>query len=113
MSLTDKYKSGRFTEQVDVLDLLINLLREHEEKLDKLIERLENIGLTGELIEKLIVTMKPTPTVYHFFQDGREEYLIHCNTQQDIEALTKLLTEKKVHTIWAEGLQLRVEVIDK
>jgi len=31
-----------FTEKIDVLDLLINILKEHEEKLDKLVERLEN-----------------------------------------------------------------------
>ncbi len=44
---------GRFTEQIDVLDLLINILREHEEKLAKLIKRLEDIGLTSEAIDKL------------------------------------------------------------
>ena len=30
-----------FTEKIDVLDLLINILKEHEEKLDQLITRLE------------------------------------------------------------------------
>jgi len=32
-----------YTEKVDVLDLLINVIKEHEEKLDKLVERLENL----------------------------------------------------------------------
>lgn len=32
-----------FTEKVDVLDLLINVLREHEEKLDTLVERMETV----------------------------------------------------------------------
>lgn len=32
-----------FTEKMDVLDLLINVLSEHEEKLDDLVERLEMI----------------------------------------------------------------------
>lgn len=32
-----------FTEKVDVLDLIINTLQEHEQKLDKLITRLEAI----------------------------------------------------------------------
>lgn len=32
-----------FTEKIDVLDLLINILREHEEKLDTLVERMENL----------------------------------------------------------------------
>lgn len=32
-----------YTEKVDVLDLLINILREHEEKLDELVERLEHV----------------------------------------------------------------------
>lgn len=33
--------SMSYTEKIDVLDLLINILREHEEKLDELIARLE------------------------------------------------------------------------
>jgi len=32
-----------FTEKIDVLDLLINIIKEHEEKLDELIRRLENL----------------------------------------------------------------------
>ena len=32
-----------FTEKVDVLDLLINILREHEEKLDRLVGRRERM----------------------------------------------------------------------
>jgi len=32
-----------FTEKVDVLDLLINILREHEVKLDELVARLEAV----------------------------------------------------------------------
>jgi len=32
-----------FTEKMDVLDLLINILREHEEKLDELVTRLEAV----------------------------------------------------------------------
>lgn len=35
-----------FTEKIDVLDLLINILREHEEKLDTLVERLEIVSHT-------------------------------------------------------------------
>jgi len=30
-----------FTEKIDVLDMLINILREHEEKLDELVARIE------------------------------------------------------------------------
>jgi len=30
-----------YTQKIDVLDLLINILREHEAKLDKLVSRLE------------------------------------------------------------------------
>ena len=30
-----------FTEKIDVLDLIINVVKEHEEKLDELVERLE------------------------------------------------------------------------
>ena len=32
-----------FTEKVDVLDLLITILREHEEKLDTLVRRMETM----------------------------------------------------------------------
>ena len=32
-----------FTEKIDVLDLIINVIKEHEEKLDELVERLELI----------------------------------------------------------------------
>lgn len=32
-----------FTEKIDVLDLLINIIKEHEEKLDEIISRLENL----------------------------------------------------------------------
>ena len=32
-----------YTEKIDVLDLLINVLREHEEKLDELVERRDQI----------------------------------------------------------------------
>jgi len=41
-------QSGKmsFTEKIDVLDLLINILREHEEKLDSLVERLEIVSQT-------------------------------------------------------------------
>lgn len=30
-----------FTEKIDVLDLLINIIKKHEEKLDQLVERIE------------------------------------------------------------------------
>jgi len=30
-----------YTEKIDVLDLLVNILKEHEEKLDTLVTRLE------------------------------------------------------------------------
>ena len=32
-----------YTEKIDVLDLIINVVKEHEEKLDQLVERLEVI----------------------------------------------------------------------
>ncbi|MCW4049122.1 MAG: hypothetical protein NWE89_05230 [Candidatus Bathyarchaeota archaeon] len=34
-----------FTEKVDVLDLIINILQEHEQKLDELVTRLEALVL--------------------------------------------------------------------
>ena len=33
-----------FTEKIDVLELLISILAEHEKKLDALVERLEKIS---------------------------------------------------------------------
>jgi uncharacterized coiled-coil protein SlyX len=46
-----------FTEKVDVLDLLINVLREHEENLDRLVARMEALcsrcpALKGEALEE-------------------------------------------------------------
>ena len=32
-----------FTEKIDVLDILINILQEHERKLDELVSRLEGV----------------------------------------------------------------------
>lgn len=32
-----------YTEKIDVLDMIINILREHEETLDALVERLEAV----------------------------------------------------------------------
>ncbi len=32
-----------FTKKIDVLDILINILSKHEEKIDKLVTRLEEI----------------------------------------------------------------------
>lgn len=32
-----------FTEKIDVLDLLVNILKEHEQKLDEIVERLETL----------------------------------------------------------------------
>lgn len=44
-----------FTEKIDVLDLIINTLNEHEKKLDSLVTRLEeiteNLTRTEELVE--------------------------------------------------------------
>jgi len=37
-----------FTQRIDVLDMLINILREHEEKLDRLVERLEVLPILEE-----------------------------------------------------------------
>jgi len=33
-----------YIEKIDVLDLLINLIREHEEKIDMFVERLETVA---------------------------------------------------------------------
>ena len=33
-----------YTEKIDVLDLLINTLKEHERKLDEVVSRLEAVG---------------------------------------------------------------------
>jgi len=58
MAVFDRQPPNRFTEKIDVLDLLINLLREHEEKLDELIGRLEAMGLNSEGIERLIEALE-------------------------------------------------------
>ena len=58
-----------FTEKVDVLDLLINILREHEEKFDELIERMEKMEGLVERFEKA-VSRCPAAR-----EDKREEWL--------------------------------------
>ena len=54
-----------FTEKIDVLDLLINVLTEHEEKLDELVERLEKldavVGRLEEVAENLRVPASDDP----------------------------------------------------
>jgi len=35
--------SSRYTQQIDVLDMLIEIIREHEHRLDALVTRLENL----------------------------------------------------------------------
>lgn len=40
-----------FTEKIDVLDLLINILREHEERLDDLISRFEGAAPPRSLVD--------------------------------------------------------------
>lgn len=37
-----------YTEKIDVLELLIDILREHEATLDRLVERLEKIVILAE-----------------------------------------------------------------
>ena len=37
-----------YTEKIDVLDMIIQILNEHEQKLDSLIERLEKIAEQAE-----------------------------------------------------------------
>ena len=57
-----------FTEKIDVLDLLINILREHEEKLDSLVERLEIVSQT---IQK-DPTLRKSLLEYEIGESGQE-----------------------------------------
>jgi len=43
-----------FTEKVDVLDLIINVLNEHEEKLDEIVESFEKLEGLVERLEKAV-----------------------------------------------------------
>ena len=36
---------SKFTQSIDVLDMLISILREHEAKLDELVSRLEDVDV--------------------------------------------------------------------
>ena len=53
-----------FTEKIDVMDLLISVLKDHEEKLDELEERFE------KLVERLEKAIEQCPAV-----DSREDWL--------------------------------------
>jgi CheY-like chemotaxis protein len=57
-----------FTEKIDVLDLLINILREHEEKLDTLVERLEIVSQTIQRDP----TLRRTLLEYEIGEQGQE-----------------------------------------
>jgi len=44
-----------FTEKIDILDLIINVQKEHEQKLDELTERLEHIvEILAPLLEAVL-----------------------------------------------------------
>jgi CheY-like chemotaxis protein len=58
-----------FTEKIDVLDLLINILREHEEKLDELVARLEVVSQTIQKDPDL----KRSVMEYEFGKEAAEE----------------------------------------
>jgi len=58
-----------FTEKIDVLDLLINILREHEEKLDELVARLEVVSQTIQKDPNL----KRSVMEYELGKDAEEE----------------------------------------
>ena len=52
-----------FTEKIDVLDILINILQEHERKLDELVSRLE--GVEERYTRVLLATrgaVQPSPS---------------------------------------------------
>ena len=61
-----------FTEKIDVLDLLINILREHEEKLDELVERLEEIqrGKVKAAVELLEEEIRKNPYLQGHLDDA-------------------------------------------
>ena len=42
---------NRFTQKIDTLDMIINILREQEEKLDQLTERIE---IVADRLEKVV-----------------------------------------------------------
>ena len=58
-----------FTEKIDVMDLIINVLREHEEKLDEIVERFEKLEGLVERFEKAVDRCPAAK------EDLREEWL--------------------------------------
>jgi hypothetical protein len=40
-----------YVEKIDVLELLINIIKEHEEKLDNIVSRLEDIEFYKDLLD--------------------------------------------------------------
>lgn len=61
-----------FTEKMDVLDLLINILRKHEEKLDELVERLERTqnGKVKAAVEMLEEEIRENPYLQGHLDDA-------------------------------------------
>lgn len=69
-----------FTEKVDVLDLLINIIKEHEEKLDEYVERLEKLAQLAHIPKREMEGQnKPVPSIIFARTENEQkiiEYLI-------------------------------------
>ena len=62
-----------YTEKITVLDMLINILQEHEKTIDELIDRLEKIvEIVDQGYDKRFY-IDPIPTFSHIMGDGDDE----------------------------------------
>ena len=89
-----------FTEKIDVLDLLINILKEHEEKLDTLVDRLEIVSKTIQrdpILRKTLLEYEGAEAVTEKMA-GVSSILVVDDDETDRVGLSSIL-EQAGHTV--------------
>ena len=80
-----------FTEKIDVLDLLIHLLRENEEKLESLIEKMEIIDQTINKNPGLSETLKEYDS--SIYQEANSPNILVVDDDKNLANSFKLILE--------------------
>ena len=93
-----------FDEKIDVIDLIINVLKDHEKKLDELVSRLESTGTVklstderdGTPDEKTPIIARPSVTVKlkrwpDFLKEAKSAELVAYNTGDGVFSVSALV----------------------
>ena len=99
-----------FTEKIDVLDLLIHLLRENEEKLESLIEKMEIIDKTINKNPGLSETLKEHDSTIH--QEANSQNILVVDDDKNLANSFKLILESVGYNVEtaSTGLQALYKV---